>query len=71
MVEYDEVKPHVTQLIRYLESFRGWEPVTALPTRSIGGGVRRSVEIDDSDELDTSDADADDDFSEVDGFQEG
>ena len=68
MVEYDEVKPYVPQLIRYLETFRDWEPVTALPTRSIGGGIRRSVEVDDSDDLDTSDADADDDFSEVEGF---
>lgn len=61
-VEYEETKTMATTAVRILEGFRDWKPATALPTRSIG--VRQSVEIDDSEELDT-DADGEDDFSEV------
>ena len=62
MVQWEETKSLVTEPVRWLESLSAWEPVTALPTRSLG--VRRSVEADDSEELDTSDADGEDDFSE-------
>jgi ubiquitin carboxyl-terminal hydrolase 34 len=66
MVEYDEVKPYVSMLVDYLEGLGDWEPETILPTRTLG--IRRSVEVDDSDELDESDADVEDVMSEVSGY---
>lgn len=61
-IEYEETKTMIMAAGRIPDSFRDWKSVTALPTRSLG--VRQSVEVEDSEELDT-DADGEDDFSEL------